>query len=326
MPLLSILEFKEAKRFDLPPAFTKQERQINFQLPPDLKRSLSHMKEDVSKVCFLIQYAYFKTNARFYSPAKFRKRDISYACKLVGCEEIDIAAYNSNTSNKHRNRLLESRGWSQFCDGHRPILTTYAEKQASNQSEPRFTLKGMVDLCWDHQITVPSYEVLTTIITDAFNTAEKSLIDQLDQVLSETHIENLNALLARGELSGSRRMPPIAAFKNIEQSIKPGRVAESIKTARLFQGHYDGFENIFKSVELSDQATKFYAKWLSKADYQQVTQFRDTTKSYLYVLAFVKDQCFQRQDALVKAGNRKIWLTSRYCGEVAIPHLIGFIG
>jgi len=25
-------------------------------------------------------------------------------------------------------------------------------------------------------------------------------------------------------------------------------------------------------------------------------------------------------------GNPKIWLISRYCGEVAIPHLNGFIG
>jgi hypothetical protein len=30
--------------------------------------------------------------------------------------------------------------------------------------------------------------------------------------------------------------------------------------------------------------------------------------------------------SLVLLGNRKIWLISRYCGEVAIPHLNGFIG
>lgn len=46
MPLTSILKPKEAKR---------QQAPVNFQLTPDLKRSVSHMKEDVSKVCFLIQ-------------------------------------------------------------------------------------------------------------------------------------------------------------------------------------------------------------------------------------------------------------------------------
>jgi hypothetical protein len=95
-------------------------------------------------------------------------------------------------------------------------------------------------------------------------------------------------------------MPPITPFKKIEQSIKPGKVAESIKSAQIFKEYYGGLEIVYNSAGLSDQATRFYAKWLAKADYQQITQFRDTTKSYLYVLAFIKDQYFQRQDALVK--------------------------
>ncbi|MBA55714.1 MAG: Tn3 family transposase [Pseudomonadales bacterium] len=300
MPLLSILEPKEAKRFDSPPAYTKQERLVNFQLPPALKRSVSHMKEDVSKVCFLIQYAYFKTNARFYSQAKFRKRDITYACNLVGCNEVDISTYNSKTCNKHRIKLLEYRGWRQFNENHRPILVAFAEKQASHQSEPRLILKGLVDLCWDNQITVPSYELLTKIITEAFNTTEHALLSRIDQALSGAHRQKLNALLDPGHLSGNRRMPPITSFKKIEQSIKPGKVAESIKAAQIFKEYYGGLEIVYDSADLSDQATRFYAKWLEKADYQQITQFRDTTKSYLYVLAFIKDQCFQRQDALVK--------------------------
>ena len=192
MPSLTVLNPKEAKRFDLPPLFTTQERLVNFQLPPQLKRTVSHMKEGVSKVCFVLQYGYFKTNARFYSPAKFRKREIRYVCHLLGCETVDINDYNSTTNSRHRQRILNAKGWESFSESHRPLLSSYAEKQASNQLDSRKLFMALVDLCWEQQITVPGYETLATILTEAFNVSEKSVLGSLSSVLNDDYRSSLD--------------------------------------------------------------------------------------------------------------------------------------
>ena len=301
MPSLTVLNPKEAKRFDLPPLFTTQERLVNFQLPPQLKRTVSHMKEGVSKVCFVLQYGYFKTNARFYSPAKFRKREIRYVCHLLGCETVDINDYNSTTNSRHRQRILNAKGWESFSESHRPLLSSYAEKQASNQLDSRKLFMALVDLCWEQQITVPGYETLATILTEAFNVSEKSVLGSLSNVLNDDYRSSLDGLLDQGKKVGSRHQPPITSLKKIEQSIRPGKLAEAIRSAQLFQTAYFSHEPVYQGISLPDQATRYYADWFSKADYQQIMQFSNRDKVYLHLLAFIKDQYFHRQDALVKA-------------------------
>lgn len=301
MSLLTILNPKDAKRFDLPPTFSNQERLINFQLQPDLKRSLSYMTDDINKVCFVLQYGYFKTNARFYSPAKFRKRDIKYVCNLLGCEMVQMEDYNSTTNSRHRQRILKARGWEPFGESHRSLLADYAHKQASNRLDPRKLFMALVDLCWDRQITVPGYDALATIVTDAYNSAEESVIQALSCALNDTQRDNLDKLLDQGKKVGSRHQPPITSLKKVEQSIRPGKLVEAIRAAQIFQSAYITHEPVYEHITLSDQATRYYADWLSKADYQQIMQFPNRDKVYLHLLAFIKDQYFRRQDALVKA-------------------------
>ncbi len=301
MPLLSILEPQDVMRFDLPPTYTKQERLVNFQLPADLKRSLTHMSDDINKVCFVLQYGYFKTNARFYNSTKFRKRDIKYVCNLLGCEMIQIEDYNSTTNSRHRQRILNSRGWEMFGESHRSLLADYAHKQASNQLDPRKLFMALVDLCWDRQITVPGYDALATVVTDAYNSAEESVIQALSCALNDTQRDNLDKLLDQGKKVGSRHQPPITSLKKVEQSIRPGKLGEAIRAAQIFQSAYITHEPMYERIILSDQATRYYADWFSKADYQQIMQFPNRYKVYLHLLAFIKDQYFRRQDALVKA-------------------------
>lgn len=301
MPLLTILDTKQAKRFDLPPSFTAQERLINFHLPPDLKRSISNMGGDINKVCLVLQYGYFKANARFYNPAKFRKRDIKYVCNLLGCEMVQMEDYNSTTNSRHRLRILKARGWEPFGESHRSLVVDYAHKQASNQLDPRKLFMALVDLCWDRQITVPGYDALATIVTDAYNSAEESVIQALSCALNDTQRDNLDKLLDQGKKVGSRHQPPITSLKKVEQSIRPGKLVEAIRAAQIFQSAYITHEPVYERITLSDQATRYYADWLSKADYQQIMQFPSRDKVYLHLLAFIKDQYFRRQDALVKA-------------------------
>ena len=230
MPLLSILKPHDAKRFDLPPVYTKQERLINFQLTSDLKRSLTHMTDDINKVCFVLQYGYFKTNARFYSSTKFRKRDIKYVCNLLSCKMVKTEGYNSTTNSRHRQRILNSRGWEPFSESHRSLLAEYAHKQASNQLDPCKLFMALVDLCWDRQITVPGYYALATIVTDAYNSAEESVIQMLSCALNNTYRDNLDELLVPGIKVGSRHQPPITSLKKVEQSIRPGKLVEALES------------------------------------------------------------------------------------------------
>lgn len=55
----------------------------------------------------------------------------------------------------------------------------------------------------------------------------------------------------------------------------------------------------FNALPLTDQATEYYATWFYKADYHQLSQFSNPSKTHLHLLAFIKQQFYKRQDTLV---------------------------
>lgn len=73
---LAILPSAEAKRFDSPPLFTKEERAHFFAIDSDTRGILKQLRSPTSKIGFLLQLGYFKASAKFYAPSNFRSRDI----------------------------------------------------------------------------------------------------------------------------------------------------------------------------------------------------------------------------------------------------------
>ena len=299
MTNIAILSVSEKRQFDFPPKFSKDERSLYFTLNPELKSTLSRLRNNDTRAGFLLQLAYFRANARFYPVEYFRKYDIRYVQSLLKCNTINLTNYNSTIISRHRTKILTLLDWQDCGIESKDLLVSYALRQSNNQQKPKQILIGLIDLCWENKIQVPSFLELSDIITNSFNSSEEKLLTGLGKLLSTDDRQSLDAVLTPGKKIKCRSQPPITTLKKINQSLKPGDIKESlsltIKFRDLFMAHLATFDGLI----LNDQATEYYATWFYKADYQQLTQFPNRVKAYLHLLAFIKHQYYKRQDTLV---------------------------
>jgi hypothetical protein len=147
---------------------------------------------------------------------------------------------------------------------------------------------------------LPSYHDLAEIITQSFNEAERTLLDAVESALTPYQVEKLEVLLKPIErMDSGRSAAHITALKVIDQSLRPGKINPSIETLALFRDHFIDLETTMAALPLSDKATEYYANWMRIANQQQLTQFPNRHKIHLHLLAFIKHQFFQRQDAAI---------------------------
>ncbi|MFK5914769.1 MAG: DUF4158 domain-containing protein, partial [Woeseiaceae bacterium] len=147
----------EKRLFDLPPKFSKDERNLYFSLTPELKRTISRINTYDMRAGFMLQLAYFRANARFYPIESFRKRDIEYVKSILKCPKIDLAKYNSTIISRHRKKILSMLNWQDYDKDAKDLLVSNAHRQSNNQQKPKQIFIGLIDLCWKNKIRVPSF-------------------------------------------------------------------------------------------------------------------------------------------------------------------------
>jgi len=298
MALLSILSDQEKRLFEAPPALTASDRVLCFSLTPNMKRSIARMENHHVRAGFLIQLAYFRAKARFFTIKKTKKRDLRYVQSILQCGEINLDKYNSTINARHRSRILSLLGWNQLSSLENSVLESYALRQAHNQIKPRELFIGLVDQCWKHQLCVPSYTELQHLISASINHSEKRLIDHLVTYLDVKHISTLDALFFQHSRKDERNKMLVTDLKKIEQGLKPGKIQKSVDEFYIVKKVFTEFETLYSTWDFSVSSTEYYANWFIKADYQQQQQLKHY-RGYLHLLAFIKHQFYSRHDALV---------------------------
>jgi len=92
---------------------------------------------------------------------------------------------------------------------------------------------------------------------------------------------------------------PITLIKNINQSLSPTDIQENVKNFKKFKAYFHTFKSIISHLNLSDQATEYFASWVQKSTVFQLNQFQNKNKVYLYLLCYIKHQFYYRNDILV---------------------------
>ena len=167
MSQLKQLTLPERKRFDNPPAFSRDERNLFFHIDAKTRRVVSSLKKVENRVGFVLQYGYFKATGRFYASDKFKQRDINFVLKSLAIppSKFNLHRYLSSTQFEHRKRVLRHLGWSEFNNAATQKLIEHAKWHTSKQKRPKQVFLAMVDYCWKHQIEVPTYTELSDIVT-----------------------------------------------------------------------------------------------------------------------------------------------------------------
>ena len=297
---IEVLSLAQRKRFDSPPKFSSEERRTYFEYSGSVKKYVRKLRSPNNKASFILQYGYFKAKGRFFEPSQFQIKDINYIYRTFGLAkptvEFKKADFNKlfggSNSTRHRNEILRIEGWAQYDNHWREVLIMHAHDQTKKQAPPEEMLYALVSFCW-HRVVIPSYDELSTIISQCYLEFEKDAIGKIENQLSNTSRDLLEEIFKPNE----KNMSTLAQVRKIEQSTRAQSMKRNAETLQLFSRYYFDNEQLINDIGLSDQATEYYADWILKAKTAQVKQLKDKNKIYLYLLAFIKQQYYKRQDA-----------------------------
>jgi TnpA family transposase len=134
------------------------------------------------------------------------------------------------------------------------------------------------------------------VITDSFNIVESSLLKSLGASLSSADQAELTQLITAPD---DHWRPLIGNIKPVSQSLTVREILKNVDASAVFRRYFLQFKSTLDDLEISTQATEYYATWVLKATLAQLKQFRDPLKRHLYLLAFIKHQFYFRQDVLM---------------------------
>ncbi len=297
MTRLVFLSSTEKRKFDSPPIFTKEQRPAYFVVTENIRRTLGSLRTNTNKIGFLLQLGYFKHSGKFFVPTAFRQRDVNYVKQLLNItEEVDFIRYPPARIVKHRSRILELMNWTPFNQSNAALIAERVQLFAEQQLKPEQIFIAAVDFCWNNHIEIPTYHQLSSVISDSFNIVESALLTSLEVKLKLNECKALDEIISTPR---EKWRPLLGEIKHINQSLRTKDIQRNVATCQIFKDYFEQFISIFESLELTDQATKYYATWVQKAKLTQLKQFQNPQKRYLHLLAFIKHHYFIRQDTLM---------------------------
>lgn len=300
MTRLSVLSPKEKNLFCSPPKLKKSDRPVYFALTKDICNVLRNIANPTNKVGFVLQLGYFKASASFFTFDQFRPSDIRYIKKHLNLTvDLNLSSYTSTVNTRHRRRILKQLGWLSFGNDSVHQIIEHIQILSRQQTSPTQIFRSIVDFCWKHKIEVPSYNTLANLITDSLNEFEETLLHTLEAALTVQTKQDLNELFDNPTGEHGFR-PPLTLLRKLEQSLRPADIQRNITSSRTIAAYYHQFESIIDQLALTDQAAGYFARWVVKANTFQLRQFPNTHKAYLYLLAYLRDQHFRRQDVMAE--------------------------
>ena len=198
MPKIKILNTTEKNAFESPPVFNSVERRRFITLSLNLNESMESLKSPTNKVCFLLTAGYFKARHRFFA-RQFHQTDIVFAARLVGVQidDVDISTYSKVTYLRHQGIILNYYGFVPFDNGARAFAKHQVLIMLRVQFRPKLILLGIVQILTRKEISLPSYNVLATLIIEAINEHQHSLNQTIKTGLNIAQQDMLDALLEK---------------------------------------------------------------------------------------------------------------------------------
>ena len=287
---LSIFPKRDQKRFDDVPSFSLEERLGYFSPSYDELSIIKNLKTPTSKIGFILQFGYFKSQGKFFTPNQFKKYDIAFVARSLGYPKSQFEDYSRPLVSRHRKEILKHQDWLAFDKNQKEKLIAHINWAIPNQIVPKKVFLSAIDFCWANRIEVPSYSTLSTLITDPYNIFERGLEKKLSKTLTNHHHHKIQELLSPSK--------PFTLLKKISQSTRPMDIKSSVEDFKLFYAYFNDFKDSIEALNLSDQSTEYFGTWVQKSLTSQLTRM-DDSKMELYVLAYIKNRLYIRNDFLV---------------------------
>lgn len=301
MPKMTILNEHEIKRYDYPPAFQNKDRKQFLTLPEVLVRRAGSFHSITNKVCFHLLFGYFKACGRFFSPARFRMKDIEFVCARLGsfAFAVEVSDYKRATVSRHKELILEYFKCTAFeASVHSEFIRNAAGQMIRSQFRPKLIFNFMVDLLRQKHVELPAYHTLLTIITSAVSDYDRILFDRLKARLTDVHKDALDQLLERTSVDESGNFTHrLTGLKHFNPGTSNKHVHANLESFKTLQTVFKAVEPLIGGLKLNGDAIRYYGELVKHYQIQQITR-RSPMHRYLYLLAFTAYQVFSFEDWL----------------------------
>lgn len=305
---IKIISENERKEFDLPPHFSYEERQKYFTLPAWAETLLLSLRTDCNKIGFVLQYGYFTATNRFYLSKNFHKKDIEYIkakLKIMNLSFRDLDNYKDRTFLRHQELILINIGFAKFDDRAKELIENEAFNLCRNHLKPRLILFTLVDFLKNKRIEIPTFYLLSEVITKALKSYEKTLIDSVEKSISNDERELLDNLLeineeyfAEEKSNLKLKRYKLTLLKKSNHELKPSKIKENVDDLKIIYALYKELLPIIEGINLSMDTIRYYAQVVIRSQVFQIDR-RNDDKKYLLLISFVIHHFFRLNDLLV---------------------------
>jgi TnpA family transposase len=300
MPRMKILNSLEREAFESPPLFNSTERKRFFSLPLIFNDTMEGLRTPTNKVCFIVTAGYFKARRKFFAK-QFRLPDIEFVARQLGLNagDVHLSTYDKQTYARHQRLILDYFGFSPFDAEARGFMAKEIATMVRVQLRPKLVFLEAVQVLSRQKIALPSYFVLSTLITTAVTRFQRELGKTVKHYLTDDQRTKLDALLEKEPTAhddGWRYR--LTLLKRPYQSTQPSKIKANLADLQTLLALYLDVKPVLTALALNHEGIRYYAYSVIKSRIAQVSR-RDDEDRYLYLIAFVIYQTFELNDTLI---------------------------
>ncbi len=295
MSALQILSKDEEKNFNTPPKFDTFAKNYFFKLNSDMTKTITEMKSDSNKILFILMFGYFKVSNRFFE-IKEDDENYLYIANRNNFDSFDFKEVSSRTIQRYKQIIRYHFNILEFNETIESKLQNHAIELANNFTHRKKIFYNLVDYTKKLNIEVPSYSVLSNIISNALSSQTNSILNALKQYKDDKRLCLLDEFTDKNESYKNRYN--IGSYKKLGHSTNKKQMVSSLVQLENIKSKFTILKPIIDEVGINDKISQYYSKWLEQSKITQLTQ-KDIYNSRFMLLSFVKYQYYIRNDNLI---------------------------
>lgn len=295
MSLIQILNYSQKKEFETPPLLEYEIRQEIFSVSPIIKQQIESIEINSNKVRFIAMYGYFKVTQTFYNPNLFHLDDLNYICKRYHINFDPNHIFSKNTMALYKKIIRYQLGYKPVDSTLKDLLLKTAINLITQIPSPKALFYTLIELAIEHRYEVPSYTLLSKIITDAMNKQRGDIFGKLKLFSHNEELQALQRVLEVDETLPGRYI--LSKFKKLSHSLKPSKIKEEVKLFETIKNYHNSILDITQKIGLEENTAKHYAQWVEKSDMHQILR-KEKHKQQFDLICFMVHHTKVRNDQL----------------------------
>jgi TnpA family transposase len=295
---IELLTKSEIKIFERIPEFKNSfERNYFFNLPKSICDQALTLGSDELFCIFTLMFGYFKVSNRFYDLTAINIDDIKHISQKYQLNISDnIKSPSSRTIQRYKQIIRSHFNIVEFDETIESKLQHHATELANNFTHRKKIFYSLVDYSKKINIEVPSYSVLSNIISSALNFQTNSILNDLKQYKNDERLKLLDEFTDKNENYKNRYN--IGSYKKLGHSTTKKHMVSSLVQLENIKSKFTILKPIIDEVGINDKISQYYSKWLEQSKITQLTQ-KDILNGRFMLISFVKYQYYIRNDNLI---------------------------